>query len=46
MGLNDLIVVAVETWLVGAEVAKLSHSGLEYRNLIYPEVEVKEFLKG
>jgi hypothetical protein len=43
--LNDLIEVAVETRLVGAEVAKLSHSVREYRNLIHPGVEVRSRLR-
>jgi hypothetical protein len=43
--LNDLIEVAVETHMVGDEVAKLSHSVREYRNLIHPGVEVRTNLK-
>ncbi len=43
--LNDLIEVAVDTKLVDQEVAKLSHSVREYRNLIHPGVEIRSKLK-
>ena len=43
--LNDLIEVGVDTKLVGAEVAKLSHTVREYRNLIHPGVEIRSDLR-
>lgn len=43
--LNNLIDVAVDVGLVGAEVAKLTHSIREYRNLIHPGLEVRSKLK-
>lgn len=43
--LNELIEVGVDSKLVGAEVAKLSHSVREYRNLIHPGVEIRSGLK-
>jgi len=43
--LNDLIEVAVDTDSVASEIAKLSHSVREYRNLIHPGVEVRGTLK-
>lgn len=43
--LNELIEVAVDTAKVGGEIAKLSHSVREYRNLIHPGVEVRGDLK-
>lgn len=43
--LNDLIEVGVDSGLVGKELAKLSHSVREYRNLIHPGVEVRSGLK-
>lgn len=43
--LNDLIEVAVDTNSVAGEIAKLSHSVREYRNLIHPGVEVRGTLK-
>ena len=43
--LNDLIKVAVETSLVGGEVAKLSHSVRDYRNLVHAGNEIRSGLK-
>lgn len=43
--LNDLIEVAVDAKMVGSEIAKLSHTVREYRNLIHPGVEVRSGLK-
>ena len=43
--LNDLIEVAVDTSAVAGEIAKLSHSVRQYRNLIHPGVEVRGDLK-
>ena len=43
--LNDLIEVAVDTNLVAGEIARLSHSVREYRNIIHPGVEVRGTLK-
>jgi hypothetical protein len=43
--LNDLIDVALDTRLVESNVATLSHSVREYRNLIHPGFEVRKQLK-
>lgn len=43
--LNDLIEVAVDKNLVAGEIAKLSHSVREYRNLIHPGLEIRGTLK-
>ncbi|GEM_PF-1804735 len=43
--LNDLIEVAVDTEQVGTEIARLSHSVREYRNLIHPGLELRGTLR-
>lgn len=43
--LNDLIDVAVDIKLVKKEVARLSHTTREYRNLVHPGVEIRSGLK-
>ncbi|MFA6171466.1 MAG: hypothetical protein WCW77_02940 [Patescibacteria group bacterium] len=43
--LNSLVEVAVEENFIGSEIAKLSHTIREYRNLIHPGVEIRNHLK-
>lgn len=43
--LNDLIAVAEQENITGTNIAKLSHSVREYRNLIHPGVEIRQGLK-